>query len=289
MLPQQGLNSEKRCCYYGGRAKCKMKQQKSIYQQIVEEIFKAKYQAGAECVVFEREDIVSTAKKLKVHLPKNLGDVIYSFRFRASFPESITSCAPSGKSWIIRLVGRGQYCFFATAQANIIPREDMTVTKIPDATPGIIEKYAFSDEQALLAKLRYNRLVDVFTGIACFSLQNHLRTSVEIAGQIETDEVYVGVDKRGVHYVLPVQAKGGRDKQSIVQAEQDVAMCREKFPLLTCKPIAAQFMADNVIALFELEAEAGLISVASERHYKLVPPEALSDEELASYANRRVD
>ncbi len=38
----------------------------------------------------------------------------------------------------------------------------MSVTPILDATPGIIELYAFSDEQALLAKLRYNRLVDIF-------------------------------------------------------------------------------------------------------------------------------
>ena len=29
-------------------------------------------------------------------------------------------------------------------------------------------------------------------------------------GQIETDEVYVGVDKQGAHYVSPVQAKAGR-------------------------------------------------------------------------------
>ena len=32
------------------------------------------------------------------------------------------------------------------------------------ATPGIVAKYAFNDEQALFAKVRYNRLVDVFTG-----------------------------------------------------------------------------------------------------------------------------
>ena len=45
--------------------------------------------------------------------------------------------------------------------------------KIPDATPGIVQKYALADEQALLAKLRYNRLLDIFTGVTCYSLQNH--------------------------------------------------------------------------------------------------------------------
>jgi len=88
--------------------------------------------------------------------------------------------------------------------------------------------YSLSDEQALLARLRYNRLVDIFTGITCYSLQNHLRTHVREIGQIETDEVYIGVDRGGAHYVIPVQAKGGRDLLSVVQIEQDIEMCSNK-------------------------------------------------------------
>ena len=90
--------------------------------------------------------------------------------------------------------------------------------------------YALNDEQALLAKLRYNRLIDIFTGVACYSLQSHLRTFVEEVGQTETDEIYVGVDKRGAQFVFPVQAKGARDRINVVQIEQDIAMCAEKFP-----------------------------------------------------------
>ena len=45
-------------------------------------------------------------------------------------------------------------------------------TKIPDATPGIIAKYASTDEQGLLAKLRYNRLLDILTGTTCYSLMH---------------------------------------------------------------------------------------------------------------------
>lgn len=33
----------------------------------------------------------------------------------------------------------------------------MVLVKVPDSTPGLIVKYALSDEQALLAKARYNR------------------------------------------------------------------------------------------------------------------------------------
>jgi hypothetical protein len=60
-------------------------------------------------------------------------------------------------------------------------------------------------------------------------------------GQVETDELYIGVDKKGAHYVFPIQAKGGTDRLNVVQIEQDFAVCAAKFPLLVCRPIAAQF------------------------------------------------
>lgn len=163
----------------------------------------------------------------------------------------------------------------------------MAETKVPDSTPGVIAMYALSDEQALLAKLRYNRLIDIFTGVACYSLQSRLRTSVPTLGQVETDEIYIGVDKRGAHYVFPVQAKGGNDVISVVQIEQDMAVCVAKFPALICRPIAAQFMANDLIALFELEKSDQGIAVSSEKHYRLVPGEEVTADDLKAYRKRQ--
>ena len=91
----------------------------------------------------------------------------------------------------------------------IQPRTDAAVIKIPDATPEIITANDQGDEQAVLARIRYNRLIDIFLGLTAYSLQNHFRTFVKGMGQIETDEVYVGVNKQGQQFVIPVQAKGG--------------------------------------------------------------------------------
>jgi len=152
-----------------------------------------------------------------------------------------------------------------------------------------VAKYALSDEQALLALVRYNHLIDIFLGIACYSLQNHLRTAVAAIGQVETDELYVGLSKKGVHYVIPVQAKAGSDRLCVVQIEQDIAVCREKFPSLICRPVGAQFMSEHVIALFEFEQARDAIAVASERHYRLVPADEISNEDLRLYQTRRGD
>ena len=43
-----------------------------------------------------------------------------------------------------------------------------------------------------------------------------------------------------------------------MQIEQDFAVCARKFPTLLCRPVAAQFMPDGVIALFDFEqSDAG--------------------------------
>jgi hypothetical protein len=259
------------------------------YSSIIENIFHSKFKSGAQEVDFEREDIVRVARRLKIALPKNLGDLVYSFRFRASLPESIQRLAPEGEVWVIRLAGHGKYRFVLAPDRPLVPNPSMIMTKVPDSTPGVVAKYAFSDEQALLAKVRYNRLLDIFTGVACYSLQSHLRTTVPDIGQVETDELYAGVDKQGVHYIFPVQAKGGSDKLSIVQIEQDLAVCAHKCPSLICRPVAAQFMQDDAIALFELAQGENGVGIVSEKHYKLVPPEEVTEADLDTYRKRTSD
>jgi hypothetical protein len=259
------------------------------YERIIEAIFQQYYKPGAREVRFERDDIVRAARRLKLPLPKNLGDVLYSFRYRTALPESITRLAPKGSAWIIRAAGPAQYAFVLAPSLAVAPSAALAETKIPEATPGLIQRYALSDEQALLAKLRYNRLVDIFTGLTCYSLQNHLRTTAPGIGQAELDEVYLGLDKRGVHYVLPVQAKGGSDRIGIVQIEQDFAVCAAKFPALICRSIAAQFMDADLIAVFELAQTEQGIRVLAEKHYRLVQPDGLSAEELQSYQLRPSD
>lgn len=259
------------------------------YTQLIEAIFLKHFQEGMTDVNFDRTEITSTAGELGIALPKNLGDLLYSFRYRVPLPVSITEKAPEGSEWIIRPAGRAQYRFVLVRQSIISPSSVLAETKILDATPGVIARYALSDEQALLAIVRYNRLVDVFTGITCYSLQNHLRTTVRAMGQVETDEIYIGIDKRGAHYVLPVQAKGRTDRIGIVQIEQDLAVCEAKFPHLICRPLAAQFMPSGVIAMFEFEQGEDSIRVSSERHYRLVRPDEVSAEELVNYRSRLFD
>jgi len=253
------------------------------YSALIEKIFFDHYYPGATELDFERSEIKSAANDLGIEVPENLGDVIYSFRFRTQLPERIVATQPPKMEWLIELAGRAVYKFRLAKSNRILPRENLVAINIPDATPELIRAYALDDEQALLAIVRYNRLIDTFLSLTTYSLQNHLRTTVKGIGQIEIDELYVGLDKRGCHYVIPVQAKGGNDQIGVVQTTQDIRFVEEKFPGMRCRAVSAQFINAQTIALFELTLQGDEIRIVEEKHYRLVPAEKLDQEEIRDY------
>ncbi len=57
----------------------------------------------------------------------------------------------------------------------------------------------------------------------------------------------------------------------------------QKFPDMRCRPIAAQFMAGGVVAMFELTLQSGEVKVVEERHYKLVPASEIDQAAIRNY------
>jgi len=122
----------------------------------------------------------------------------------AMLPESITALAADRKFG--SFVQPAQSLQLALVKNTpILPNEHMAVTKVPDASAGIVAKYALNDEQALLAKVRYNRLVDIFSGVTCIHSRSPPDNRPEM-GQVETDEIYI-VWTKSAHYVFPIQAR----------------------------------------------------------------------------------
>lgn len=204
---------------------------------------------------------------------------------RRLLPESIARTQPPGKEWVIERVGKSECAFRLFPIKRIVPNPQLAVFNVPDVTPEIVSASALSDEELLLAKVRYSRLLDIFLGVTAYSLQNHLCTTVSGIGQVEVDEIYVAIDKSGRQCALPVQAKGGSDRLCMEQTRQDMACCVERFPQLRCRAISAQFFEDDSIALFELIQSDGEIRITEERHYRLVPAGEISRDDLRKYGS----
>jgi hypothetical protein len=81
------------------------------YASIIQHIFQKHWKKGMEDFEFHRDEMVEAAEASAVDRPDNLGDVIYSFKFRKALPAAVLSTAPKGKSWILEGAGSGRYRF----------------------------------------------------------------------------------------------------------------------------------------------------------------------------------
>jgi hypothetical protein len=258
----------------------------NTYESIIANIFELHRNGNAD-FEFDRAELIAAAHRLEIPVPKNIGDAIYTFRYRKDLPEVVRNTQPEGLNWLILGAGDARYRCHLGPLLFFKPTPGLMVRKIPDATPEIISQYALTDEQALLAKIRYNRLLDAFLGIVAYSLQSHLRTKIENYGQIEIDELYVGVDSNGEQYIVPVQAKGGTDRLGVIQTIQDTIYCRKqnRYKHATPRPVSAQFMPNNTIALFELhfDEEEEIVTIIRERHYRLTEAKDITPTDLQNY------
>jgi len=202
----------------------------NLYAVLMEKLFFAHYKPGLLEFTFARDELSATAAELDVALPKNLGDVVYSFRYRNPLPQSILATADQGLVWIIKGAGLGRYLFKQARASRIEPDAAMLPIKVPNAT-------------------------------------------------------YVGIDRRGRQFIVPVQAKVGRDQHGVVQTEQDIAFCQERFPGLLCRAVSVHALKHNRIALFELAISDDEVGIVDQKHYTLVPSSEITVDDLRRYGS----
>src|SRR6266542_3571249 len=184
--------------------------------EVIQRVFEKRYSPGAVEVPFTMDDIrteiAAVARTNPAYKENNVADLRYQYTSgRRPLPEAIHRFGP----WMIRGRGKARYAFVKVATAPEIQiQADLATVLLPDATPEIVLEYAGSDEQGVLAKVHYNRLLDIFLQITCYHLQNHWRTSIKGKGQCEIDDLYVGLDIDGKQYVMPVEAKCSNDRLS---------------------------------------------------------------------------
>ena len=89
----------------------------------------------------------------------------------------------------------------------------------------------------------------------------------------------------GRQLIVPVQTKGGTDKIGVAQIEQDIELCKQRYPELLCRAIACRFITNNEIAMFEFSLEDGRVVKNNERRYKMIEAAEISKEDLEYYDN----
>lgn len=96
-----------------------------------------------------------------------------------------------------------------------------------------------------------------------------MRTTVKELGQIEVDDLYLGVDQDGRWYCIPVEAKpaGNRDQLGRIQLSSMVAFSEQEFPTLPVRPVGVKRMEDGSIFFVEFTPISDPLQIQS-RVYK---------------------
>ncbi len=251
----------------------------SRYDEVILEVFLNHYQKGVDRLVFSKDELEHICRERGITV-RNLPDVAYTYRSRRMLPDKILATG----NWAIEAAGRGSYAFrlLCNLPHFEIPLEDYAPVDIYNAIPEVVEGLLRQDEQSLLTRILYNRLVDIFTGLTCFHIQNHYRSSVANVGQVELDALYVGVDKTGALFVLPIEAKSQAKNEMIgrIQVSQMIKLVRQNFPNLRRRILAAKTLADGTIGMVEFDDheepdDLGIVSVA---RFRLIRRGAIGED-----------
>ncbi len=240
------------------------------YDEIIEHIFDLAWHANPDATEysFSLSEVRQVARDLKLE-QGNYPDIKYTYSGRRSLPASILGRG----NWAIVGTGKGKYKFLRLNRPPYVEiPADLKVTRILDSTPQIVLKYQGSDEQSMLARVRYNRLVDTFTGLTAYHLQSHLRATARGFGQVEVDDLYIGVDMDGNGYIIPLEAKseGDREQIGVVQIAQMIRYVQKQFPDLKVRPIGVKATKGTYLFVeFNVTDDPDLLASANYRRYEL--------------------
>jgi len=236
------------------------------YDKVILKVFRHHYRKGATYLKFRKDELAEACRKHGITV-RNIPDIIYTYRARRMLPARILATG----HWAIEPAGRGSYAFrlLRNPPHFEIPFGDYAPVDIYNAIPEVVEGLLRQDEQSLLTRVLYNRLVDIFTGLTCFHIQNHYRSFVAGMGEVELDALYVGVDKTGALFVLPIEAKSQAESEMIgrIQVSQMAKLVRQDFAGLRRRILAIKALADGTIAMVEFDDheepdDFGIVSVS---------------------------
>lgn len=243
----------------------------SDYDRVILEVFRRHYEEGDTLLTFAKDELQEICHTFGI-VVRNIPDIVYTYRSRRRLPADILATG----NWAIESAGRSKYAFrlLANEPHFDIRYMDYAPINIYNAIPEVVEGLLRNDEQALLTRILYNRLIDIFTGLTCFHIQNHFRAFVKQRGQVEVDSLYVGVDQDGQLWAIPIEAKSQSDSDLIgrVQISQMAKLVRQEFPDLKRRLLAVKLLIDGSIAVVEFndQVEPDDFGIVMVRRFQMI-------------------
>jgi hypothetical protein len=217
--------------------------------------------------LFAQQDIRDGAAALGVDV-RNFPDLTYYLRSRVrQLPPEI---ADAGYT-TIAMRGQGQYALVTGEDKIIVPAGTEVVTVPLDPIPEAIRDLFRQDEQSVLSVVRHLDLVTDFIGAKAYHIQGHLRTTGSRRQQVEADDIWAAPDLEGQRTMLPIEAKGIRERLGRNQMISTVDAVRVKHPSLPVAPLAVQLLPEGLLLFVRFAYQTsptGLISTIDPVRFK---------------------
>ena len=217
----------------------------SLYGPIMLWVFKnSKKDPKTGAILFSQDDLRRAANKMGLEV-RNFPDLTYNLRSRAKLPRKILDAGFT----TIAIRGRGKYALVTEKDKVEVPDGTKIIEISTDPIPIAIRDILRTDEQSILSAMRYLDIVTDFIGAKCYHLQGHLRTSGALGQQVEADDVWVADFGKGKRTILPIEAKGPRERLGLHQMMSTVDAVLAKIPHFPVVPLGAQLEETGLLLL----------------------------------------
>jgi hypothetical protein len=222
-------------------------------------------------LLFTQADLRKAAEELGLEV-RNFPDLAYNLRSRSPLPPEIVEAGYT----TIAMRGRGKYALVTGEDKVEIPSGTDVVVVSTKPIPAQILDILRADEQSILSAIRYLDLISEFMGTKAYHLQGHLRTSGSLGQQVEADDVWVAVYPDKSRTILPIEAKGPRERLGRHQMMSTIDAVLKKIPGFPVVPLAAQLEESGQVALIEfgyrvIEERITGITPTRFKRYRLLP------------------
>jgi hypothetical protein len=222
-------------------------------------------------LLFTQADLRKAADELGLEA-RNFPDLTYNLRSRSPLPKEILDAGFT----TIASRGKGKYALVTAVDKVEVPTGTEIVKVSVGPIPNAIRDILRTDEQSILSAIRYLDLVSDFVGTRAYHLQGHLRTSGGFGQQVEADDVWVAVKADESRVILPIEAKGPKERLGRHQMMSTVDAVLKKIPGFPVLPLAAQLEENGLLVMiaFSYKTAAGKITgivPKKFKRYRLVP------------------
>jgi hypothetical protein len=243
-----------------------------VYRSILLWVFhKGTQDPATGDLLFTQADLRRAADELQLEV-RNFPDLTYNLRSRSPLPPEILEAGYT----TIAIRGRGKYALVTGEDTVEVPTGTDVATVSTRKIPTAIRDMLRTDEQSILSAIRYMDLVSDFIGTKAYHLQGHLRTSGGFGQQVEADDVWIARYPNRSRTVLPIEAKGPRERIGRHQMMSTIDAVLKKIPGFPVIPLAVQLEESGLVIMIQfvfqmIEERITSINPTKFKRYRFAP------------------